>query len=72
VSRWHSQFQFETPQQGLVTKITFGHADRCAASEEARRLGRKAACHCAECEAARDREADETVAHMVRRGVLAS
>jgi hypothetical protein len=70
MSRWHSQFQFETKAQGLVTRIIFGHADRCAASEEARRLGKKGACACAECEAARDREGDEIVARMVRRGIL--
>jgi len=71
MTAWHSQFQFETKAQGLVTRVTFGDAHRCAWSEERRRNGLKPGCKCAECEAARDREADEIIAHMQRRGILA-
>jgi len=71
MSTWHSQFQFETKSQGLVTRITFGDARRCAWSEDQRRNGFKPACKCAECETNRKREADEIVEHMIRRRVLA-
>lgn len=62
MSRWHSLFQFETKQQGLVTKLTFGGSDR----------EHQPVCKCERCEGERDREADEIVERMVARGIVAS